>query len=376
MTSTHLRGGATRPRTGRARAASAATLALLLTGGLVLSGTPGHAQAAAADDFKWSVQPSGPDGPGSRAAFEYDLAPGETIDDQVSISNLGDNELTFTVYSTDAFTADDGAYTLLTARETPKDVGAWVGMTPKAYTVPPGNRLELPFTLTVPANADPGDHGGGIVASVATTTTNEQGQSVTIDQRVGARVYLRVKGALNPVAELPSVSASYAAPLVPFAGGPMTVVYTIRNSGNLRVSGTAVLEVKGPFGRMARVEGVEVRDMLPGAEVTAVHTFTGLFPAGPLTAVVTVNPSTSEGPLPTLTDSATAWGMPWLLLGLLVVIAGGAVFFLLRRRRSPVAPGTGSPTPDVAGDNTADGPDDVETADEVSQRPLVPSSTS
>ena len=43
---------------------------------------------ASAPEF--SVQPSGPNGPGGRDYFVYDLAPGETFGDTVAVSNLGD----------------------------------------------------------------------------------------------------------------------------------------------------------------------------------------------------------------------------------------------------------------------------------------------
>src|SRR5438874_2571695 len=82
----------------------------LCASGFVLAGaSPAHAS----NNGQWAVAPTGADGVTPRDWFEYQLRPGQTLKDQVSISNLTDNPMTFAVYPSDAYnTPLDGAFAL------------------------------------------------------------------------------------------------------------------------------------------------------------------------------------------------------------------------------------------------------------------------
>ena len=49
-------------------------------------------------------------------------------------------------------------------------------------TIAPGSRVNEPFTLTIPPTATPGDHTGGILASIDVTATNGAGTKVKVDR--------------------------------------------------------------------------------------------------------------------------------------------------------------------------------------------------
>ncbi|BCB79220.1 hypothetical protein Pflav_056300 [Phytohabitans flavus] len=151
-------------RTDRPRPATRAGLLLALLAVLFAAFPSAPAGAAPVkapgDDFKWSVVPSSPKGPTVRSRFEYGLKPGEEVSDWVGVSNLGTEPLKVSVYATDAFNAPDGGFALLPASEQPKDVGAWITLPRKDYTVPVGKRVDIPFKVKIPANAEPGDHIG------------------------------------------------------------------------------------------------------------------------------------------------------------------------------------------------------------------------
>ena len=147
---------------------------------------------------RFSVQPSGPKGPTGRNHFIYDVAPGSTLFDYVGVTNLSDRPLTFQVYATDAFTTVDGAFSLLPANQEPTDVGSWTRVEQQSVTVKPGKRADIRFEITVPTNATPGDHIGGVIAAVRQSGVTADGQQVQVDRRVAARVYLRVTGDVAP----------------------------------------------------------------------------------------------------------------------------------------------------------------------------------
>ncbi|MDW5322233.1 WxL protein peptidoglycan domain-containing protein [Plantactinospora sp. KLBMP9567] len=323
---------ASRPR----RVVAALTVAITLS-----TAVSGPAGAAPGDEFRWTVEPAAVAGTSPRGQFRYDLGPGQQHDDRVVVTNRSARALTFTVYATDASTSTDGAFALPPASQPAHDVGAWVDLGRQTRTLRPGERIVLPFRVTVPRNATPGDHAAGIVASVAEQRTDAEGQRVSVERRVGARIYLRVNGPLAPMVDVESVQVSYANPAVPFARGPATITYRLRNPGNVRVGGAARLRTTGLFGvPLSGGQDVTLPELLPGARVTLVHRVDGVLPAGMVTATVRIDATSSEGALPTVTRSGTAWTVPWTLLYLLVVV--GAVLALLwwRRRRRGAA-GTG-----------------------------------
>ena len=111
----------------------------------------------------------------------------------------------------------------------PTDVGTWVKFDKTApfITIPAKTAVDLPFTLSVPANASPGDHPGGIVAALTTPSLDSHGNRINIEQRVGTRIYLRVSGVLKPQLTVRSSTAVYHANWNPFGDGSATVTYQV-----------------------------------------------------------------------------------------------------------------------------------------------------
>ncbi|MFE2873852.1 DUF916 domain-containing protein [Embleya sp. NPDC059259] len=299
-----------------------ALLALLLP--LLASATP----AQAADEFTWGVQPAG-----GRDHFVLTAAPGRTLVDVVGVSNFGDKPLTLRVYATDAVLAADGGMTLLTAAERPKDVGAWIGFDAESYTVEPGKRADIPFRLTVPADASPGDHTGAIVASIKAEATGPGQQRFDVDRRVGARIYLRVDGPAVPRLAIEDLRLSYDNPIAMFGGAEAVVRYRVRNTGNVRTTAGVETTVSGLGGwRLGGPARAALPELLPGATHEVVQRFDGVFPAGRLTADVKV----TGNPATVTTKSTSVWAPPWLLLGAITLLLGALIAYgvtVLRRRR-------------------------------------------
>ena len=114
-------------------------------------------------------------------------------------------------------------------------------------------RVVLPFRITVPANAAPGDHGAAIVAVLSTIGKNPKGENVRLDQRVASRIYLRVNGPLHPGLRIEGLSVSYHRSLNPLHGGSATVRYTVHNVGNVRLAAKQAVSVTGMFGTKSKV---------------------------------------------------------------------------------------------------------------------------
>lgn len=303
---------------------------LLLTGAQAAGAEP-----APNDQLSWAVSPTESDG-GPRAIFEYDVKPGDVISDSLSVRVIGPNQITFGVYGSDALLNESGVFDVLPEAKPSRDVGSWVEMERARLTVAGDDRAEIPFTLTVPANATPGDHVGGIVTSVATDLDAGKGGNVRLDRRLGARIYLRVAGELKPAIAISRPTVSYRASANPF-GGRTEISYTITNKGNTRVQGKRAVKVGGVLGGSSIHR--DLPELLPGAILSFTETLAGPRAIGPATVKVEIEPREQlKGELPTSAFVAAAgsvgiWAVPWSQIVLILLLGFAVATVVIRRRR-------------------------------------------
>jgi hypothetical protein len=281
----------------------------------------------------FAVQPSGPDGPGNRDWFVYTLDPGAVFGDTVAISNLSDRPIRFVIYPTDAVSVvDTGGFAAIKDTETPVDVGTWIELAAGEYSVPPGQRIDVPFKITVPEDAEPGDHAGAILAVDADEGAGDpnsapDGITFNVLHRMGARVYVRVSGPTAPALRIDDLD-------VERDGGKATVIWDVENTGNLRLSPTAELRITGLFGRTVRTVPVQqLPELLPGANFVGASIVTGLPSYEPLTAHLVVS---AEGVRTERSKQFASY--PWLLIALAVLVVSAWWYRRRRRRHSRTAP--------------------------------------
>jgi hypothetical protein len=301
----------------------------------------------------WSVLPGTAEGPDtSRSRFVYDaVEPGASRFDHVVVRNLGEGALSLLVYASDAVNTPSGGFDLLPADGASRDVGEWVRVPAPSVTLNPGEMAVVPFTIVVPPNATPGDHAGGIVAALVATTTDASGANVDVHYRVGARIYLRVAGELDPRLVIENFQARYEDSFNPLDLGDLHLSYTVRNAGNVRLSGTQALGVAGPFGLTVDEEQLEaLPEMLPGTALDLTHVARNVLPVFHLDAELTVQPVAPTGTASLTLDpvlaTASTWAVPWVHLAILVALAIALVIRWRRRRAVAAAPPIATPVPD------------------------------
>jgi hypothetical protein len=313
------------------------------------------AASAPSPDITWSVEASGPHGNDGRLSFAYAVNPGSEIDDYVAVDNLGKAAQTFSIYGTDGINqSDTGAFSLLPAAAKPKDVGAWITTATSKITIPAGKTAIIPLKILVPSDAAPGDHTGGVIASVVTAASGKK-SGVGIDQRVAARVYLRVSG--QPIAKVDAtgVVAGFSPAWNPFGGGNATVDYDVRNTGNVRVDVAQSMQFTGPFGiQLGKMSGKPVLNLLPGQSTHVHEKLTGIAALVLLFANVTLKPGAptdlvgesqlrdqfgkpapplAEPKFTAVAESAFTGAISWTLLAIVLAIAI-IIFFVVRYIRT------------------------------------------
>jgi uncharacterized membrane protein len=272
---------------------------LLFTLGLVgLFARP----AIAAD---WALAPADNGFGSGRQDFRHTLNPGGELEDGITVFNNGTAPLEATLRVADGL---DG-----------------VRLSTDAVTVPAGGSEDVPFTVTLPKDAAPGDRVGGIVVSAGGSQS-----SLPINLRVG--------GPLKPGLAVEDVQVDYS-------GGDAVVTYTVHNTGNATLTARQTVSVSGPFGafKAEHAGTAESPPLRPGARWKGTQTIADVTPSLRLTASVAALPlltdeAGSTAPLKEIKVSGHGWAFPLLpIVGLVVLIAlAAAAAGSRRRRRRPV----------------------------------------
>lgn len=289
--------------------------------------------AAAPETISWTVQPADAQGPDGRAWAETTLDAGQVLTDHLAVRNLSQAPVTFAITAADGYFTDTGRFTMLPNTQPSTRAGTWITVQ-DTVDVPAGQTVVLPYTVTVPTNATPGDHAAGIAAAVRYTGENPGGGTIGVESRVGFRVITRVTGEVSPSLIASDVQTTYETSWNPLVAGTTVVQTRLHNDGNvsLVVSGTA--EAGGSEAPFAYVDGAPTIELLPGDERIVTSRMTGVWPTGAVGVTASfVGTATDLDPV-RATVGTTAWAMPWpqlVAIGVLALLLLSAV--VVRRRR-------------------------------------------
>lgn len=283
----------------------------------------------------WSIATASAEGPDDQVSFRIELEPGGEHRDHLAVTNYSEQEVSFALTASDGVVSEAGNFGLLSGDADPTGAGAWIDV-PEDVTVPARQTAVVPFTITVPEDALPGDHPGGVAATLAGGS-----EGIGLDAGVGVRVHLRVGGEIVPRIDLTEASGSYATSWNPLQPGTLDLAWTVHNSGNVRLGAHQVLEVLAPLGLdpgVAQQVVAQQREVLPGQSASFTASVEA-WPFGRLTAQLTstqevVGADLVAVDLPTATTQVGVTAVPWphlLALGILLLAIGRAV---VRRRRS------------------------------------------
>jgi len=307
------------------RALVAAIIGIALGVGLI---TPALADDTEPPPIRWSVTPADESGPDGRTFVENTLDPGQSIDDFLAVRNVSDQTVEFTLTAADGFYSRTGRFDILPADEESVDAGTWITL-PEVVTVAPGATAVVPFTITVPEVAEPGDHAAGITASILAIQEAEDGTAVGVESRVGFRVTTRVTGELTPKAEVQALAGDYSLSWNPLRPGEMTVTFDVANQGNTILLTQGAVEAGGQSAQFP-AEGENPEELLAGDTRSFTVVVDDVWPLFlvPTRATVTATVMTMGGEESTLTPVSAeivVWAVPWPQL---IVLAGIALIVL------------------------------------------------
>lgn len=281
-----------------------------------------------------------------RSNFAYAVEPGATIDDAVLVRNSGASALTLALYGSDAFTDDSGALDIATAETGSDAIGTWIAPSVDSVTIEPGGLVRIPFTVTVPEDAQPGEHAGALL-----TVLESSGDTVSVDMRYATRVTATVAGDLTAGLSLDEAQLDVVTGFWPWEAASAEVSYDVRNTGNTRLSAAQLITAQGVevYSSPDETTGLlTLAELLPDAEVSVEATVDGLAAWSPFTAAqVAVSPTVmapAEAEAPTIDQQQITLSAIAIAPGWWVILAGlaGALIIITRvvMRRRVTVPST------------------------------------
>ncbi|MEU7244695.1 COG1470 family protein [Streptomyces sparsogenes] len=298
------------PSRPRLRVARPAAVAPALAAALLTAPALPTAPAAAAGP-DWTARPAagGADGPGAdgRPYFYLEGGPGSALRDRLSIVNRGDRPRTVRLRPAAPSTGPD-------APSAARGSGAWIALATERVTVPARTRADVPFTLTVPPDAPPGDHPGALVVTGG-------------GREVRVRVHLRVSGPVLAALSVEDVK-------VVKAGRGAAIHYALVNRGNTVLAPRLAVRADGLFGEVLRRDARPLHvELAPGRRVRLTEKWPG---APTLDSVDVTLTATAAGGAHAAASAGYTPVPRGALAGAAAValgLVGGAGAWLWRRRR-------------------------------------------
>jgi len=293
----------------------------------------------------------------SESWFIYNLDLGESQDDALTVFNTTDEVQTIKIYAVDSVPSNQGNFAL-EAEADPKDgIGAWIKLAQTFITLQPGENQEIPFTITIPQNADVGEHSGGIILQKAQGRQDTLESGAAIVTRVGIRVYETVPGEIIKEIEIKDFNVS----LKKLASQPAYYEINLiaQNKGNVSLQPKVTLAIGGwgkiDYDDVIDISVKKIKKFISGQGEAPIKFFTGedlsrnwqllrdqkvstnwTWPKprfGRFTFQANLTYDTEGGQKTIDSKKITVWVVPWLevsvIISLIVLVLGGIILKII-----------------------------------------------
>ena len=142
----------------------------------------------------------------SPVLVEKVLQPGATFTDVVRVINTGTTTVKIDKSVADFYYDARGAVQFVEEKDPAigtSSLKSWMKIETEAFTLAPGDTKVVPYTITVPANAEPGGHYGVLFFNTV-PDANVGGATVVLSGRVGSLVLVEIPGDVKKTGEITS----------------------------------------------------------------------------------------------------------------------------------------------------------------------------
>jgi hypothetical protein len=202
----------------------------------------------------------------------------------VALSNPGTSVAQAEVYAANVYTIVNGGFAARLAGQPETGVTTWLDYPAHSLSIAPGRTQEQSFTVSVPANAPPGEHVTTLVVQQESQTRTTGAVNLAQVNRQALPIVIDVPGPLSPGLALRAVAPANF-------GGRTVVGVGVTNTGNLRLHPDATLVVTNSQGRRVGALAVKMGTVYPGDSTTAEGTLASALPPGHYTVTADLSDS-------------------------------------------------------------------------------------
>ena len=210
----------------------------------------------------------------------------------------------------------------LTAGATAYSLADWIKVSPSTVTIKSGVEIPFTYTITPPANAEPGGHFGSIVFATIPSTGTSGNVGASVSEEIATLFLATIPGPVNEQATIESFNTDKSF----YEFGPVNFIVRVKNEGGVHVRPSGVITLTNTFGQKS-VIGFQGDNVLPGAIRRMPVAFNQNFLIGKYTATLGLAYGTKNTQI---YASTSFYAFPVRIgIAILIVIL---LFFFLRKR--------------------------------------------
>jgi hypothetical protein len=185
-------------------------------------------------------RPANPDPSNTRtqSIFVKTIQPGVTIEDAVEVVNNTGVKKSVMVYATDSIVSSGGAFACAQAADKQKSVGQWIELSQSTIDIEANGTTKVPFSITPPANAEPGEQNGCIIIQEQKESNFQSGVSLSF--RTAIRVAILIPGDIKKEITLNGLNIDEKT-------NKIIVIPSVKNTGNVSVDADITTTIKSVF---------------------------------------------------------------------------------------------------------------------------------
>lgn len=177
--------------------------------------------------------------------IEIDAARGDVINQVLKVRNESESAVTYYLTAERFIASGEEGQPQFVG----EDIGlsTWMDFPVENVTVPGGETVEIPFTIAIPNFAGPGGHYAAIFLSTLPPDSAAGGSQVSIAQKIGTLVLVRIAGDIKEGANISEFEAAGDT----FDSLPVDFNLRVENTGNVHVKPMGTILLKNMFGSVA-----------------------------------------------------------------------------------------------------------------------------
>jgi len=262
---------------------------------------------------------------------EIEVRPGETVIQEVTVTNRISAGRTFMLEVEDITGSNDGssAVSLTGASRGPYSIRDYIKFQENSFVLDLGERVRIPVVISVPPDAEPGGYYGSVLVSTIQPTGvgADAAPRSPIIARVGSLFFLRVLGEAETEGE--TISISLINDKLVHESGPMELGILYENTGSVHVNPYGALSITNIFGEEVGFVELEPWFVLPSSLRVREVTWDREFLLGRYEVTAKINRGYED-----VVDEVTVsfWVLPWKIVGgvflvLFIIIFSMRAFF-------------------------------------------------